>query len=91
ISTFRDYDTVIAEANRLPWGLAAYAWTGSARTAAAVSADLESGMVSINQAPLGFPEVPFGGIKASGHGSEGGSEAMEGWLVTKFTAENTVF
>ena len=48
-------------------------------------------MVSINQAPLGFPEVPFGGIKASGHGSEGGSEAMEGWLVTKFTAENTVF
>jgi succinate-semialdehyde dehydrogenase/glutarate-semialdehyde dehydrogenase len=91
ISTFRDYDTVIAEANRLPWGLAAYAYTGSARTAAAVSADLESGMVSINQAPLGFPEVPFGGIKSSGHGSEGGSEAMEGWLVTKFTAENTVF
>ena len=91
ISTFRDYDALIAEANRLPWGLAAYAYTSSARTAAAVSADIESGMVSINQAPLGLPEVPFGGIKDSGHGSEGGTEAMEAWLVTKLTSHNTAF
>ncbi|WP_234195511.1 NAD-dependent succinate-semialdehyde dehydrogenase [Pseudacidovorax sp. NFM-22] len=91
ISTFRDYDALIAEANRLPWGLAAYAYTSSAGTAAAVSADIESGMVSINQAPLGLPEVPFGGIKDSGHGSEGGTEAMEAWLVTKLTSHNTAF
>ncbi|MDP9900713.1 NAD-dependent succinate-semialdehyde dehydrogenase [Variovorax ginsengisoli] len=91
ITTFRDYDAVIAEANRLPWGLAAYAYTASAKIAAAVSADIESGMVSFNQAPIGLPEVPFGGVKESGHGSEGGTEAMEAWLVTKLSAHNTAF
>ncbi|RYF77767.1 MAG: NAD-dependent succinate-semialdehyde dehydrogenase [Comamonadaceae bacterium] len=91
ISTFSHYDALIAEANRLPWGLAAYAYTPSAQTAAAVSADIESGMVSINQAPLGLPEVPFGGVKDSGYGSEGGTEAMEAWLVTKLTSHNTAF
>ncbi|MEN2991895.1 aldehyde dehydrogenase family protein, partial [Tistrella sp. BH-R2-4] len=63
VATFSDYDALIAEANRLPYGLAAYAYTSSARTAANLSADIESGMISINQGALALPEVPFGGIK----------------------------
>ena len=84
IMPFRDFDEVAAEANRLPYGLAAYAYTRSARTATAIGAAVESGMVSINHHGLAFPEVPFGGVKDSGYGSEGGSEALEGYLVTKF-------
>jgi len=91
VATFSDYDALIAEANRLPYGLAAYAYTSSARTAANLSADIESGMISINQGALALPEVPFGGIKESGHGSEGGSEAIEAYLNTKFVAHNTAF
>ncbi|WP_372057485.1 NAD-dependent succinate-semialdehyde dehydrogenase [Tistrella bauzanensis] len=91
VATFSDYDALIAEANRLPYGLAAYAYTSSARTAANLSADIESGMISINQGALALPEVPFGGIKDSGHGSEGGSEAIEAYLNTKFVAHNTAF
>ncbi|GGB42651.1 hypothetical protein GCM10011505_25060 [Tistrella bauzanensis] len=91
VTTFSDYDALIAEANRLPYGLAAYAYTSSARTAANLSADIESGMISINQGALALPEVPFGGIKESGHGSEGGSEAIEAYLNTKFVAHNTAF
>jgi succinate-semialdehyde dehydrogenase/glutarate-semialdehyde dehydrogenase len=91
VSTFSGYDALIAEANRLPYGLAAYAYTSSSKTAAALSADIESGMISINQGMLALPEVPFGGIKDSGYGSEGGIEAMEPYLITKFTAHNTTF
>src|SRR5476649_1804237 len=87
ISTFKSYDEAIAEANRLPYGLAAYAYTRSSATSAAVGEDIESGMVSINHHGLGIPETPFGGVKDSGYGSEGGSEAMEAYLVTKFVSE----
>ena len=87
IMPFRDFDEVAAEANRLPYGLAAYAYTRSARTATAIGAAVESGMVSINHHGLAFPEVPFGGVKDSGYGSEGGSEALEGYLVTKFITQ----
>jgi succinate-semialdehyde dehydrogenase / glutarate-semialdehyde dehydrogenase len=87
ITPFRDFDEVAAEANRLPYGLAAYAYTRSARTATAIGAAVESGMVSINHHGLAFPEVPFGGVKDSGYGSEGGSEALEGYLVTKFITQ----
>jgi succinate-semialdehyde dehydrogenase/glutarate-semialdehyde dehydrogenase len=52
-----------------------------------VGEDIESGMVSINHHGLGIPETPFGGVKESGYGSEGGSEAMEAYLVTKFVSE----
>jgi succinate-semialdehyde dehydrogenase/glutarate-semialdehyde dehydrogenase len=87
ISTFKSYDEAIVEANRLPYGLAAYAYTRSSATSAAVGEDIESGMVSINHHGLGIPETPFGGVKDSGYGSEGGSEAMEAYLVTKFVSE----
>jgi len=88
ISTFKSYDEAIAEANRLPYGLAAYAYTRSGATSAAVSNDIESGMISINHHGLSLPETPFGGVKDSGYGSEGGSEAMEPYLVTKFVTEH---
>jgi succinate-semialdehyde dehydrogenase/glutarate-semialdehyde dehydrogenase len=84
---FSKFDDVVEEANRLPFGLAAYAYTKSAKTAAAIGAAFESGMVSINHFGLALPEVPFGGMKDSGYGSEGGSEAIEGYLNTKFISQ----
>ena len=87
ITPFTDFDSVVSEANRLPYGLAAYAYTRSAKTAAAIGAAVETGMISINHHGLALPEVPFGGVKDSGYGSEGGSEAIEGYLVTKFITQ----
>ena len=75
------------EANRLPYGLASYAYTRSAQTAQRVGAGLEAGMVTINHIGLALPEVPFGGMKDSGYGSEGGAEAIEGYLNTKFVTQ----
>jgi succinate-semialdehyde dehydrogenase / glutarate-semialdehyde dehydrogenase len=91
IRAFRDADEVVAEANRLPYGLAAYAYTRSAKTAAKLGEAIESGMVSINHHGLALPETPFGGIKDSGYGSEGGSEAIEAYLNTKFVTHQTAF
>src|SRR5215469_6441631 len=87
IAPFKDFESVVSEANRLPYGLAAYAYTRSAKTAAAIGAAVETGMISINHHGLALPEVPFGGVKDSGYGSEGGSEAIEGYLVTKFITQ----
>ncbi|WP_341894279.1 NAD-dependent succinate-semialdehyde dehydrogenase [Ferrovibrio terrae] len=87
IIPFSNFDAVVEEANRLPFGLAAYAYTKSAKTAAAIGAAFEAGMVSINHHGLALPEVPFGGIKDSGYGSEGGSEAIESYLNTKFITQ----
>ncbi|MGE0152969.1 MAG: NAD-dependent succinate-semialdehyde dehydrogenase [Reyranellaceae bacterium] len=87
IARFREFDEVVQEANRLPYGLAAYAYTKSAKTAGAIGAAFESGMVSINHHGLALPEVPFGGVKDSGFGSEGGSEAIEAYLNTKFITQ----
>lgn len=80
---FDTLDEVIAEANRLPFGLASYAFTASSKTAQALSDRVEAGMLSINHMGIGLPETPFGGIKDSGHGSEGGTEAIQAYLVTK--------
>ena len=87
ISPFKDFDGVVKEANRLAWGLAAYAYTKNTKTAAAIGAAFESGMVSINHHGLALPEVPFGGVKDSGYGSEGGLEALEAYLNTKFVSQ----
>ncbi len=89
IMPFSDYDDVVKEANRLPYGLAAYAYTRSARTACRLGEAIESGMVSINHHGLALPEVPFGGVKDSGYGSEGGSEAIEAYLNSKFITHQT--
>jgi succinate-semialdehyde dehydrogenase/glutarate-semialdehyde dehydrogenase len=87
ISPFSSFDEVVTEANRLPYGLASYAYTRSAKTANAIAAAVESGMISINHHGLALPEVPFGGVKDSGYGSEGGLEAIENYLNTKFVTQ----
>jgi succinate-semialdehyde dehydrogenase/glutarate-semialdehyde dehydrogenase len=84
---FREMDEALEEANRLPFGLASYAFTQSARTKAAIERRLEAGMLTINHLGLALPETPFGGVKDSGHGSEGGTEAIEAYLTTKFVTE----
>ena len=87
IMPFSDYDAVVEEANRLDYGLCAYAYTNSAKTAAAIGAAFESGMVSINHHGIGLIESPFGGVKDSGYGHEGGSEAIEAYLNTKYITQ----
>ena len=86
LAALRGFDTLdeaIAESNRLPFGLASYAYTRSLATAHALSQRLEVGMIWINQPALAVPEMPFGGVKDSGYGSEGGPEALEAYLVPK--------
>ncbi len=86
VAAIRGFDTLdeaIAEANRLPFGLAGYAFTQSIKNAHQLAQRLEVGMLWINQPAAPSPEMPFGGVKDSGYGSEGGPEAMEAYLVTK--------
>ena len=87
INPFVTFDDAVREANRLPFGLAAYAWTRSARTAQQIAASVETGMITINHLGLGMPETPFGGVKDSGYGSEGGTEALEAYLNPKFVSQ----
>ncbi len=87
INPFKSFDDAVKEANRLPFGLAAYAWTRSAKTANAIASAVETGMMTINHLGLALPEVPFGGVKDSGYGSEGGSEAIEAYLNPKFVSQ----
>ena len=87
IAPFADFSEAVGEANRLPYGLAAYAYTRSAKTATDVAAALQSGMVSINHNGLALPETPFGGVKDSGYGAEGGSEGIEAFVNTKFVSQ----
>jgi len=87
INPFRTFEDAVKEANRLPFGLAAYAWTRSAKTANAIASSVETGMITINHLGLALPEVPFGGVKDSGYGSEGGTEAIESYLNPKFVSQ----
>jgi succinate-semialdehyde dehydrogenase / glutarate-semialdehyde dehydrogenase len=84
---FASFDEVVARANALPFGLSAFVFTKSLKTSIDIAAELESGMVSINHFGLALPETPFGGVKDSGHGSEGGTEGLEAYLSTKFVSE----
>jgi succinate-semialdehyde dehydrogenase/glutarate-semialdehyde dehydrogenase len=87
IARFTTFDDAVTEANRMPYGLAAYGFTASTRTAIRLGEVIESGMVAINGAPLALPEVPFTGVKDSGYGSEGGTEALEGYLNVKYVTQ----
>ncbi len=87
IVTFKTFDEVVQRANSLEFGLAAYAFTSSASTAAAIGDAIESGMVGVNSIAVSTPETPFGGVKESGHGSEGGTEGLSAYLVTKFISQ----
>ncbi len=87
IVRFKTVDEVLKRANSLAFGLAAYAFTGSTKNAQLISSGLEAGMVSINHIGLALAETPFGGIKDSGIGSEGGFETFDGYLNTKFVTQ----
>ena len=76
-------DEAIARANALPFGLAAYAFTDSARVSQRLIDGLDCGSLSINHFTSSFPEVPFGGIKDSGYGREGGAEGLDGYTFVK--------
>ncbi len=87
IVTFKTFDEVVERANSLEYGLAAYAFTTSNSTAAAIGEAIESGMVGVNSVAISTPETPFGGVKESGHGSEGGTEGLGAYLNTKFISQ----
>ncbi|MEM7255219.1 MAG: NAD-dependent succinate-semialdehyde dehydrogenase [Pseudomonadota bacterium] len=89
INKFKTYDEAVSEANRLSYGLAAYAFTSSAETVQKLGREVESGMLTINHVGLALPEVPFGGIQDSGYGTEGGSDAVEPYLETRFITSLT--
>lgn len=87
MNRFQYFDDAVKEANRLPYGLAAYAWTRSANTAQQIAANVESGMITINHLGFGFPETPWGGVKDSGYGSEAGIEGLDAYLSPKFVTQ----
>jgi len=86
IRTFETLDDAITEANRLPYGLAGYAFTRSLRNADLLTRRLELGMLWINMPAMPSAEMPFGGVKDSGYGSEGGPEALEAYLNVRAVA-----
>jgi succinate-semialdehyde dehydrogenase/glutarate-semialdehyde dehydrogenase len=83
VSPFATFEEVVKQANRLPYGLAGYAFTQSNRTAMLIGDALEVGMVAINTDRVAASDSPFGGVKESGHGAEEGPEGLEACLVTK--------
>jgi len=87
IVRFKSFDEVVTRANSLPYGLAAYAFTSSSKTANAIGDALESGMVAVNSTVVSTPETPFGGVKESGYGSEGGIEGLQAYTATKFISQ----
>lgn len=87
MTRFSDLDDVMARANGLELGLAAYAMTNSLERANATSEALEAGMVGINTVGVAIPETPFGGVKESGYGVEGGPESLDHYVVPKSIAQ----
>ena len=84
ITTFRDFDEVIGRANALPFGLAGYVFSRSLRNATLAAEALEVGMVGVNDLALATAEAPFGGIKESGMGREGGALGIHDYLEPKY-------
>jgi succinate-semialdehyde dehydrogenase/glutarate-semialdehyde dehydrogenase len=88
IVRFSDFDEVIARANSLHFGLAAYAFARSNKTVMAVGEALKAGMVGVNSFAVTTPETPFGGVKQSGHGQEGAIEGLQAYLDVKLIAQS---
>lgn len=88
IQSFSTLEAAVKEANRLPFGLSAYAFTQSLQSADVLTRRIESGMLWLNMPAMPSPELPFGGIKESGYGSEGGPEAMEMYLNVRTVVIN---
>ena len=86
INRWQDEDAVLAEANGLPYGLAAYLFTRDLATAHRLAQCLEAGMVGVNHFGVSQPETPFGGVKESGLGSESGQEGLRAYLDTKLVS-----
>jgi succinate-semialdehyde dehydrogenase/glutarate-semialdehyde dehydrogenase len=83
---FKDTDEMLARANKLPFGLASYAFTKDTKLATRVADALDHGMVTINHLGLALPETPFGGVKDSGYGHEGGVEGLMAFMQAKFVS-----
>ncbi|WP_321938746.1 NAD-dependent succinate-semialdehyde dehydrogenase [Paraburkholderia sp. J8-2] len=90
IRGFTNLEDAINEANRLPFGLASYAFTRSVRNVHVLSHRMHAGMLWINQAATAWPELPFGGVRDSGYGSEGGPEALEPYLAVKTVSVSAI-
>ena len=88
VKGFTDEDEAIAAANDTEYGLVAYVYTSNLKRALRVVERLETGMVGLNQGMVSNPAAPFGGIKQSGFGREGGPEGIEEYLETKYVAVN---
>ncbi|MGV6875199.1 NAD-dependent succinate-semialdehyde dehydrogenase [Pseudochelatococcus sp. B33] len=84
LTTFADYDDVIARANAVPFGLAGYVFSRNLRLANKAARDLETGMVGVNDLLLATAEAPFGGVKESGMGREGGMLGIRDYLEAKY-------
>src|SRR5437763_13733396 len=83
VNSFRTEEEMIAEANRLPYGLAAYSWTNDAARQKRLAREVETGMFCINTTVLGGADAPFGGVKWSGHGSESGPAGVMSGMGVK--------
>ena len=84
---FNTFDEVVESANSLPFGLASYVFTSNGETASKIGQSLDTGLVGINHPMISTPETPFGGVRESGYGSEGGIEGLDAFLRTKFVTE----
>ncbi|MES3000344.1 MAG: NAD-dependent succinate-semialdehyde dehydrogenase [Pseudomonadota bacterium] len=84
---FRTADEAVKMANSVDVGLSAYVFTSSLATAQRMEEDIQSGMVGVNTLGVSMAEAPFGGIRDSGYGQEGGIEGLDAYLNTKFIAE----
>ena len=87
INRYGTEQEMVAEANRLAFGLAAYSWTNDAKRQKRLAREVESGMFCINTTTLGGPDAPFGGVKWSGHGHENGPEGVMACMVLKTVHE----
>ena len=87
VNRFEGLNDAIAEANRLPFGLASYGFARSPEAMHRLAHEVEAGMMTINHIGLALPEVPFGGGRDSGYGTEGGSEAIDAYMVTRFVTQ----
>lgn len=87
LKSFSQFDEAVAEANRLPFGLAAYVFTRNTTIAMNAADAIESGVVCINNCQHAFPETPFGGVKDSGLGKEGGIEGIEAFTQYKYVSQ----
>lgn len=83
---FNDEDEMLERANKLPFGLASYAFTHDAKRATKIADAIEAGMISINHHGIALPETPFGGMKDSGFGHEGGIEGLQAYLQAKMVS-----